>query len=318
MNRSAGVPPAAASPGPAPGEFVRLSRPQGAAADPAGRDALRSRVHGASACRGVLSMNLVAQTFLSGGSRDFPVPCFGYWGLESPQNPAASGTGKPALHRCGSPRHRMSGFKGAGRDRSPGQCLHEPACSGGHPACSRHRGIAASSPAEGGANIPPCSNRQCHSGRRDAGPLRQTGCLPPQSMVPKRVPRPMEAAYEPQGRTSRRRGMRAVGNNPDALVGNRGAQRTDAPDLCEFKGAWRVSISEKYFHEPKAALTDFQRVGCWMLNVRCSIHALPGSWSRGAVLRRRSLLTSARLSLIRSVCTLNPSARGELSAAFPI
>jgi len=36
----------------------------------------------------------VAQTFLSAGLRDILVPCCGYWGLESPQNPQA---GKPAL-----------------------------------------------------------------------------------------------------------------------------------------------------------------------------------------------------------------------------
>jgi hypothetical protein len=53
----------------------------------------------------------------------------------------------------------------------------------------------------------------------------------------------LRAAPEPQGRASRRRGMRAVRNNPERSVGNRGAQRTDAPYLCRFKGARRVSTS---------------------------------------------------------------------------
>jgi hypothetical protein len=38
--------------------------------------------------------------------------------------------------------------------------------------------------------------------------------------------------------------LHAVGNDQDAWVGNRGAQKTDAPYLCGFKRARRVSVSE--------------------------------------------------------------------------
>jgi 4-hydroxythreonine-4-phosphate dehydrogenase len=62
---------------------------------------------------------------------------------------------------------------------------------------------------------------------------------------------PPTSPHEPQGRAHSP--LRAVGNDQDAWVGNRGAQRTDAPCLCEFKGARRARSSGNSLHEPGRA-----------------------------------------------------------------
>jgi hypothetical protein len=67
-------------------------------------------------------------------------------------------------------------------------------------------------------------------------------------MVPMHVPRLMEAFHEPQGGACH--SVRAIWNKPDAPVGNRGAQRTDAPYLCRFKGARRVRMSGRSLPAP--------------------------------------------------------------------